>query len=148
MGRKRKGAEARLLTPEERKFAHLYAENGNVALSSREAGISHPKGYRLVKDPNVQAFVGALQREAASEHNLTRAKVIHGLMKETMGTTHGGRVAAWIALARIGGFMVEQHNIRGSIDVTHRAQVYLPDNGRGDYDGRTITLDRPALSPN
>lgn len=87
----------------------------------------------MLKDPRITAYIQQRQREAEAEANLTRGKVIQGLLKEAEGPgSKAARVAAWTALARIIGAFTDNVKVGGNLglDVRGQVHIYLPDNGR------------------
>lgn len=131
------------LTAQERQFCHEYLTLGVATKAAEAAGLKPGAGSRLLKDPRCRDLIEKLQQEREVEHSLTQGTIIQGLLRETKGPSHNGRVAAWIALARIRGLFQDNVNVRGSISVESKTVIYLPDNGRGDVDERTITVEQP-----
>lgn len=70
---------------------------------------SRSTAARLLTNANLLARVEELRAAAAEAHGLTRDSILQGLHDEATrerkdGGTHHGRIAAWVALAKMLGF--------------------------------------------
>lgn len=101
------------LSPRHEAFAVAYAADPVGARAAVAAGYTarsaRTTAGRLLTNADILARVEQLRREAAEAHALTRERIVEGLLAEahrepSEGGTHHGRIAAWVALARMHGF--------------------------------------------
>ncbi|MBI4696359.1 MAG: terminase small subunit [Gammaproteobacteria bacterium] len=93
------------------RFVEEYVVDSNGSAAAIRAGYARTgagtTAYRLLKDADVVRAIAALRSRQSAKTEITREKVIEGLMREAEfsgpGASHSARVAAWQALGRIVG---------------------------------------------
>ncbi|MEW6237576.1 MAG: terminase small subunit [Candidatus Omnitrophota bacterium] len=112
------------MTPKQERFIQEYQVSGNATQAAIAAGYSEKSGKsigtELLSNPTIRAELDRLQAERNAKHELTLERILIGLLKEaelpkSEGGTPSVRVAAWRAIADIGGFSAPQ---RIELDVT------------------------------
>ncbi|MEW6236425.1 MAG: terminase small subunit [Candidatus Omnitrophota bacterium] len=112
------------MTPKQERFIQEYQIDWNASAAAIRAGYSKKcakeTGSDLLSNPNIRAELERLQAERNAKHELTLERILTGLLKEaelhkSEGGTPSVRVAAWRAIAEIGGFSAPQ---RIELDVT------------------------------
>lgn len=99
------------LSAKRQRFVEEYLVDLNAAAAYRRAGytarsdnVAAVEGHRLLSDPKIAAAISAAQAARSERTLITADEVIQGLKAEATrmggGSSHGARVAAWVALGK------------------------------------------------
>lgn len=75
------GVDLTTLKPKMKRFAQHYVETVNIAESSRSVGYSESSGHRLLKRPDVKAYIQWLITEASNADIMTATEVLEHLTR-------------------------------------------------------------------
>ena len=109
------------------RFAEEYVLDANATAAAIRAGYSarsaHVTACRMLKDRGVQAAVAERQGEIAEELELTREKVMRGLLEAVeiarLQADPGAMVKAWSEIARMCGYYAP---VKQRVDVSVSAK--------------------------
>lgn len=92
------------------KFIVEYLKDHNAALAAIRAGCSAASGnagYSMLNEPYVQQKLSKIFESMTEANIISSTHIVAGLIREAnyqgVGASHGARVAAWNALAKIRG---------------------------------------------
>jgi len=101
------------MTPKQEQFIQEYLVDGNASAAARRAKY-RPKtagaiGERLLKKAEIKEALEKAAAERNARHEISLERILTGLLREAQlpkneGGTSSVRVAAWRAIADIGGF--------------------------------------------
>ena len=139
------------LTAKQRSFAHWYAALGVGTDAARRAGYADTRSItvtasRLLANPHVQEAIAVLRTVEAEVQALTPKTVTNGLSEIARDDSapHSARVAAWMGIAKLHGFLVDKTEHSGTIQQVWRPHALtdetraLAELGRGLLDGRVV----------
>jgi phage terminase small subunit len=113
--------EKRPLTPKQRAFVAEYLVDMSAAEAARRAGYSSKTArsiaHELLGKPHIQDAVREAMEQRAERMGVTQDDVVMGLLAETKGDTHAGRIAAWAHLGKHLGMFKEQVEHSGNLVV-------------------------------
>lgn len=111
------GRKTMKLSQKQERFLKEYEIDGNARRAALAAGYKPRSGGdlgdRLLKSPNISRELERRRIDRNKKHEITLDRILQGLLKEAelpkeQGGTPSVRVAAWRAIADIGGFTAPQ----------------------------------------
>jgi len=105
------------MTPKQEQFIQEYLVDGNASAAARRAKYSSKTagaiGERLLKKAEIKEALEKAAAERNARHEISLERILTGLLREAQlpkneGGTSSVRVAAWRAIADIGGFTAPQ----------------------------------------
>lgn len=113
------------LNAKQRAFVREYAIDHNAAGAARRAGYSHKTadkiGYELLRKPEIAEQLTQYEEQHNQQAQLSRQKVIDGLLAEAEyqgeGSSHSARVAAWSHLGKYLGMFTDKVEQAGKLKI-------------------------------
>ena len=126
---------AKRLTLKQERFIDEYIIDGNATQAAIRAGYSEKTAYTIGREnlnkPQIAKILKERRKQAVERINITQDDILKGLREIAVDkkAPKAPRVAAWTALAKMAGIMVEKRKIEHTGKVKHEHN--LSDSAKG-----------------
>jgi phage terminase small subunit len=119
------------LSPKQQKFVDEYLVSGNGTQSALMAGYgkagAHVAAHRLLSNVNVSTAVRTRRGELAAKHEVTRDRVMDGLLEAVdlarAQADPGAMIRAWAEIGRLCGFYAAEKTVKVDVNIAAKRVI-------------------------